>query len=511
MPALPATPDLRHLKLQAKSLLRSAQNGDESARMRIVDASSHPVDQPALSDALHTIAAEYGFGSWPQLKVHVEMTDKDFSEKLRAFMDSAWTWGDRAKARTILDSAPEIPLADIHAACAAGDVLAVTDFLSVDARSATKSGGSRGWSPILQATWSCFMPERQESLVKIVSLLLESGADPDSYWTNESGIKETALYGAVEQNCVQVARVLVDAGANPNDDESLYHACEKFNLDLLDVLAINGLDSDTLSYCVKHVMDFMWDDGIRWFLDHGADPNVLHPAANETSLHWAVKRGCSLRAVQWLLEAGADPNARTMDRRSAFIGLIGWTPLDFALRLGLKTTANLLLLHGAVPTEQSDYDRYVIACANGDREAAIKLGRTNTGGVAEEDGALIAHVAQMQSWSGVRLMVERGWNVEAVGWMGATPLYWALCFGDPDTVSFLLQNGASTNPVGGYFQHPLHTVVHCHWDREGSDYEGALLCLLEHGLAIPDGFYPCGHASMDAILSRYMEKYPEPH
>lgn len=506
MPALPETPDLRHLKLQAKTLLRSAQNGDEGALVRIANASSHPVDQPALSDALHAIAVEYGFGSWPQLKVHVEMADKDFSEKLQTFVDSAWVWGDRARAREILDSAPEIGRADIYAACAAGDVGAVTDLLSADSRTATRSGGPRGWSPILYATWSCFMPEKEESLVEIVSLLLDSGADPDSFWTNESGFKETALYGAVEQNCVQVARVLVGAGANPNDNESLYHACEKFNLEMLDVLAINGLDTEAVSYCVKHVMDFMWDDGIRWFLDYGADPNTLHPKANETSLHWAVKRGCSLRVVAWLLEAGADPNARTLDGRSAFIELIGWTPLDFALRLGLKTTAELLVQHGAVPTDQSDYDRYVIACANGDQEVATTLGPSYGTDVTEEDGGLIAHVAQMQSWSGVRLMVERGWNIQAVGLMGATPLYWALCFGAPDAVSFLLQNGASTDPVGGYFQDPLHTVVHCRWGRDGSDYEGALTILLEHGLAIPDGFYPCGNVALDAVLSEFIEK-----
>ena len=54
---LPRRPDLEHLKKQAKALLRSMRERDAHA---------------TLADALHALARDYGFASWPKLKAHVE-------------------------------------------------------------------------------------------------------------------------------------------------------------------------------------------------------------------------------------------------------------------------------------------------------------------------------------------------------------------------------------------------------------------------------------------------------
>jgi len=54
---LPPHPNLEHLKNQAKDLLRELKQRDPALK---------------LSDAQHEIAKEYGFASWPKLKVHVE-------------------------------------------------------------------------------------------------------------------------------------------------------------------------------------------------------------------------------------------------------------------------------------------------------------------------------------------------------------------------------------------------------------------------------------------------------
>ena len=50
---LPANPDLRHLKDQAKDLLEAGQ-------------------AESLARAQFQIARQYGFASWPKLKAHVE-------------------------------------------------------------------------------------------------------------------------------------------------------------------------------------------------------------------------------------------------------------------------------------------------------------------------------------------------------------------------------------------------------------------------------------------------------
>jgi len=53
---LPAHPDLEHLRKQAKALLRDLRTRDAEAK---------------LADALHLVARQYGFPSWPKLKAHV--------------------------------------------------------------------------------------------------------------------------------------------------------------------------------------------------------------------------------------------------------------------------------------------------------------------------------------------------------------------------------------------------------------------------------------------------------
>ncbi len=56
--ALPAHPNLEHLKHQAKELLPDLQRRQPDAK---------------LADALHAIAREYGFRTWPELKAHVAL------------------------------------------------------------------------------------------------------------------------------------------------------------------------------------------------------------------------------------------------------------------------------------------------------------------------------------------------------------------------------------------------------------------------------------------------------
>src|SRR5215471_14262754 len=53
---LPAHPDLEHLRKQAKALLPELRAHDPEAK---------------LADALHLIARQYGFPSWPRLRAHV--------------------------------------------------------------------------------------------------------------------------------------------------------------------------------------------------------------------------------------------------------------------------------------------------------------------------------------------------------------------------------------------------------------------------------------------------------
>jgi hypothetical protein len=59
---LPARPNLEHLKKQARELLAELQAQNPDAQ---------------LADALHALARDYGYASWPKLKAYVESLPKE--------------------------------------------------------------------------------------------------------------------------------------------------------------------------------------------------------------------------------------------------------------------------------------------------------------------------------------------------------------------------------------------------------------------------------------------------
>ena len=104
---LPARPNLEHLKNQARSLLREhrAFNPalDPSAAQRF-NAYGIVSPQPKLSDALHVIAREYGFDTWPALKLHVAMETSDPVEALVAAIKA----NDAGAVRQVLSRHPAL-------------------------------------------------------------------------------------------------------------------------------------------------------------------------------------------------------------------------------------------------------------------------------------------------------------------------------------------------------------------------------------------------------------------
>jgi len=70
---LPATPNLEHLKKQAKQLLCDFQEGKAEAVARFGSFASHSTpDNAKLADAQYIIARDYGFANWPKLKDYVD-------------------------------------------------------------------------------------------------------------------------------------------------------------------------------------------------------------------------------------------------------------------------------------------------------------------------------------------------------------------------------------------------------------------------------------------------------
>jgi hypothetical protein len=140
--ALPRNPDEQQLKQQAKELLRAYRRGDSEALRRFAAqraiAAADPEAVP-LARALFTIAREYGFPSWPQLKAY--LTERRASkEQQRARTAARLARRAEREAATAERAAKLVTLT--HAADAAGlaaligrlprrDIDAVRDHLAV--------------------------------------------------------------------------------------------------------------------------------------------------------------------------------------------------------------------------------------------------------------------------------------------------------------------------------------------------------------------------------------------
>ena len=80
--SFPRTPTSSNLKKQARTLLRDALACEPAAAARF---SVYNITMPPkLADALHVIAREYGFDTWPRLKLHLESASANPVEALSA-------------------------------------------------------------------------------------------------------------------------------------------------------------------------------------------------------------------------------------------------------------------------------------------------------------------------------------------------------------------------------------------------------------------------------------------
>ena len=160
-------------------------------------------------------------------------------------------------------------------------------------------GGPRGWAPILYVAHSCFAP------VDLARDLLARGADPNATFTNEYG-EMTAIYGAAGVvHDPALTELLLQAGADPNDNESLYHATEAPDTACLELLLEHGARPEGTA-ALAHAIDGDKLDHVGLLLAAGADPNEEHWAL----LVHAVRRECGPAMLRLLAEHGAE-----LDRR----------------------------------------------------------------------------------------------------------------------------------------------------------------------------------------------------
>ena len=359
-------------------------------------------------------------------------------------------------------------------ACAAalGEPEAVSEALAAEPELAT-TADEHGWRPLLYACASPLPaadPARAAGVSRCVELLLDHGADPDTYTLfdeSDPNSRIPALYWACIRDQPEVVRLLLERGAEPNDGESIYHAAELDRRACLELLLehggnLSGPHARWRNTPLYFLMGYREGQagtatamaGARWLLEHGADPNVPSYESQETPLHRAAEEH-GRPVAELLLVHGADPNRRRADGR---------TPYVLALRSGNEAVADLLAEHGADRSRVSTVDALIGACLRADELSARAILSEHPGLLdeltAEERGAVGWAVVRERKAS-VGLLVTLGFDLESEGPEGGTPLHWAAWFGRTSMVPLLLELGAPIDARDAQFgSSPLGWAAH---------------------------------------------------
>lgn len=488
---LPARPNLEHLKKQAKSLLRDAEARDPDALRRFAALPAFSGTSPdrilglALHDAQSVIAREYGFASWRALREEVEARTLTFEAALDEFVRCA-TGGASGRANRLLALYPAIASATLQTALVLGDAASVEKRLREHPELAMQSGGVQEWEPLLYVCHTCLhhdVPARADGLVAIAKRLCALGANPNAeyHWNWHPELPRTALWGAIcAVRHLPLAEVLLDAGANPTDGVSAHIAGGHGDLAALELLHRHGLDVNGIPDGVPPlVYILLWSGdptGPRWLLEHGADPNLGWNG--EAPLHVAARRW-DVAMAELLVQRGADVSRRNAD---------GATPHTVAALHGNADVAAWLLAHGAVD-ELSPLDRFVGACARGDRASAEAMLNTHPdlrSQLRPEHHLLLHRPAESGNADVLETMLACGFQPNAAADKDhVTPLHRAAMGGHPDAVRVLLAHGADVNAADGMFAaSPLVWAVEgrsTNGGAAGADYVAVARLLIAAG------------------------------
>jgi ankyrin repeat protein len=437
---IPERLDLGQLRRQAKELRDAARHGDTAAAERIARHYRGTLQGAVtLAVAQLVIAREQGFPSWPKLKAAID-ADASASRGIDDFL-AASVEGRMRQAASILHANPGIAGRSLRAAAVLGDVQAAREMLTADPAAAAAID-DRGWPPLLYACYSRWHqadPSRALQIAEVAGLLLDAGASPNTNNGARTGYR-SALTGSVDVNNPEVTKVLLEAGANPDDRETIgwaafsgYHRCLELLLShgarVAGTWAIDGAVGADDARVVSLLLGEL-------------QASTGQAAQKATELLPEAAADASLQVVDALLDTGADPSVSDEDGVSA---------LRRAVRAGKNDTAARLRGLGA-PDDATDVDHFIGACLNADRDRAERLLFGHPGLrdlLDDQDRAVIVEAAGSRPAETIALMCDLGFspstrNSHGFGW-GEQPLHSAAYTGNVEVVRLLLDAGAEVD------------------------------------------------------------------
>jgi ankyrin repeat protein len=441
MADLPARPNLDHLRREARDLLRAAQAGDPAAAGRIAAVSA----APTLASAQLALAREYGFASWARLKAEVQARTTDLARQAEAFCEASirdWT----GRAARMLAANPELAGYNLATAVILGDAARVRTELARDPGLATRVDARTGWTALHAACasqWNRLDPARTDGLLAVARLLLDAGADPNGHAPGRPGRGggwtplRCAVAGAANP---PVVALLLERGAVPDDHDLYLAGFGGDDHESLRLLAATADVAATAEQALAAPLSLHDTEGVRLLLEAGADPRRYHDDDGEpaSAAYEAVRSGCSAELLGLLLAHGADPDQPGPDGRS---------PFTLATVQGRADLAAVLLEHGAAD-DTTDTDRFLAALQRADQRAVREQLAQDPGlpgriGAAQQAAALI-RAAETGHTVALAQMLDLGFPIDAHGGdHGITALHAAAYAGSADAARLLLERGAA--------------------------------------------------------------------